>query len=242
MNKAILCEGATDSILLSYYLEKTAGWKYTRKAPRNLEIETVADNETINWYKRDDDYLLISAVGGKDNFSSFFRDRIKPPLFASNAFGRIAFVTDRDRRELSAIMESIISVMDGVTFDSVEIGEWSRGKYNDYFSVERELEAIIIVIPKDKEGALETVLLDSIALDEYDRNIVKAAGSFVEEIRSDAARYITSDALQLKAHLGVTWAVQYPGKVFSLIDEEIRSVEWEKSEVLNECLGKLVEI
>ena len=42
---------------------------------------------------------------------------------------------------------------------------------------------------------METVLLDSIALGEYDRNIVDAAGLFTERMRSDASRFIISEAL-----------------------------------------------
>ena len=38
MNKVILCEGGTDAILLSYYLERMAGWKYSKKPPENIAI------------------------------------------------------------------------------------------------------------------------------------------------------------------------------------------------------------
>ena len=55
MNKLILCEGKTDAILLSYYLGKTAGWKFVKKGPSGLAIQQTNDNESINWYKKDDD-------------------------------------------------------------------------------------------------------------------------------------------------------------------------------------------
>ena len=38
MNKLILCEGATDAILLSYYLERTAGWKFFREPPQGVPL------------------------------------------------------------------------------------------------------------------------------------------------------------------------------------------------------------
>ena len=85
-------------------------------------------------------------------------------------------------------------------------------------------------------------MLEAISEDPYDRNIVDCAGDFAAKMRIEAGRYISSNRLQLKAHLGLTWAVQYPEKVFSLIDEQIRDVRWEESEVLAECFAKLVEI
>ena len=59
MNKLILCEGATDAILLSYYLEKTAGWTFCRKPPKDLQIKEDGIEESINWYEKNDDRLLI---------------------------------------------------------------------------------------------------------------------------------------------------------------------------------------
>lgn len=61
-------------------------------------------------------------------------------------------------------------------------------------------------------------------------------------MREEASRYISTDRLKLKAHLGSTWAVQYPEKVFSLIDEQIRNVKREESETLRLCFASLVEI
>ena len=119
---------------------------------------------------------------------------------------------------------------------------WVEGSYLDAYNLVRTVSVLLVVIPKEEQGALETVLLEAISEDAYDRNIVEAAGRFTEEMRIEAGRYITSDRLRMKAHLGVTWAVQYPEKVFSLIDEQIRSVRWEESEILAGCFSKLVQI
>lgn len=61
-------------------------------------------------------------------------------------------------------------------------------------------------------------------------------------MRLEASNYISSHRKQLKAHLGVTWAIQYPEKTFSLIDEQLKNVCYENSQVLNECFGPLIEI
>jgi hypothetical protein len=71
MNKLILCEGATDAILLSYYLGRTAGWKFCRKPPKNLTIKEDGIEESVNWYEKGDDRLLICGAGGKDRIKPF---------------------------------------------------------------------------------------------------------------------------------------------------------------------------
>lgn len=101
---------------------------------------------------------------------------------------------------------------------------------------------LLVAIPVEHQGALETVLLDAIAEDPYDAHIIELVDEFVKMMRNEASRYISSNRKQLKAKLGVTWAVQYPEKVFKLINEQIRSVSWEKSDVLQKCFSELIKI
>jgi len=52
MNKLILCEGKTDAILLSYYLERTCGWTH-RNPVVSLAVKTdETKNESAYWYNR----------------------------------------------------------------------------------------------------------------------------------------------------------------------------------------------
>lgn len=241
MNKLILCEGETDAILLSYYLGKVADWKFCKKAPKNLEIQRRNGNETVNWYRKGEDYLLICGVGGKDNFGNFFETRIKKPIVATNAFEKIAIVTDRDDKTVDDICEALLSSM-GDFFADIQDRVWCNNSYQDAFGMEKTVELLLVVIPKEHLGALETVMLDAISEEPYDKNIVDKAAEFVQQMRTEAGKYIWSDRLQLKAHLGVTWAIQFPEKVFSMVNEQINNVQWEKYKVLRECFGILEEI
>jgi len=241
MNKLILCEGITDAILLSYYLGKTAGWVFCQKGPKEFAIKTQSQNESVNWYKRGNDYLLICGVGGKDNFGSFFETRIKRPLVDANAFEKIAIVTDRDERQIDEIEKGLSDSL-GSFFQGLRNRTWLTNQYKDSFGRQKDVGVLLVVIPKEHFGALENVMLAAISEDPYDKRIVDKSAEFVRQMRYDAEKYIGTDRLQLKAHLGVTWAIQYPEKVFSLLHEQICSVKWERSEVLEVCFGLLREI
>lgn len=241
MNSLILCEGPTDAILLSYYLGKISGWTHSPKAPDGLNIRSTDGNESVNWYKRENDYLLICGVGGKNNFKRFFRQALESPITHAGAFERIAVITDRDKRETSVIEQSIISAFSGL-FPNVEDRCWIMNKSSDAFEMEKNREILLLIIPAEHEGALENVMLDAISEDEYDKNIVDLCKAFVVHMRSEASRYISSDRLQVKSELGVTWAIQYPEKVFSLINKVIQEVPWETYETLRECFKPLESI
>ncbi|MCM1131382.1 MAG: hypothetical protein NC310_07775 [Roseburia sp.] len=78
------------------------------------------------------------------------------------------------------------------------------------------------------------MLLQSISEKDDDKVIVDKSLNFVEDIKDDASKYLKNKRLILKAKLGTVFAIMSPQKVFSFIDEIIKSVEWEKSEkILN---------
>lgn len=241
MNKLILCEGETDAILLSYYLGKVSGWRFCKKPPANIAIKSDAFEQSINWYQKDNDRLLICGVGGKDKMASFFQSKILRPVVDAGAFSRIALILDRDDKQLESI-EAHASALFHPVITSMRNKQWIRNTYTDAFGMEQIIDALLVVVPAEHQGALETIMLDSISENPYDSQIVKKCGSFVKEMRKTASKYIRSNRLELKAHLGVTWAVQYPEKVFRLINEQIQSVAWEKSEVLHQCFAQLETI
>ena len=242
MNSLILCEGNTDAILLSYYLNKVYGWEYCRKAPSHLDIKQSEFEESINWYKRGDDRLLICGVGGKDKMSTFFKGKVLSPMVNSeDRFTKIVLILDRDDKDVDSI-EAHASYVFSPVITKMKNNVWTDNNYSDSFGLKKHVESLLIIIPPEHQGALETLMLESISENPYDAAIVKRAGDFVDEMQNSASRYINNNRKKLKAHLGVTWAVQYPEKVFKLMDEQIRSVAWEKSEVLHNCFRQLKKI
>jgi hypothetical protein len=241
MNKLILCEGKTDAILLSYYLESTCGWTH-RNAPKSLAIKVdEIKGESAYWYAKNNESLLICGVGGKNNFSSFFKEKILHTMVDSNAFSRIAVVTDRDDQEEQSIIDSFRLLFRPIITE-VESDIWVSNSYENSYKQEAFADFLLVIIPADKEGALETLLLDAISENEYDKTIVKRSIAYINEIQPLANEYIHKKRLKLKACLGVTWAIQYPEKIFSFIDNQIRSVKWEESQVLAQCFHQLKNI
>lgn len=241
MNGLILCEGPSDAILLSYYLGKVSGWTHSKKAPDGLAIKRKADNQSIEWYTRGEDYLLICGVGGKDHFGGFYEEVLSSPIIHSHGFDRFAIVTDRDNRDIAEI-ESAIGDAVSDFFAGCREGQWAETPYSDGFGMAHIMKNLLLVIPTEQEGALETVLLNAISENPYDKNIVDKSRAFVSAIRTEAEQYISSSRLQLKADLGVVWSIQSPEKVFTVLNEQLIAVQWEQSQTLRACFGPLEEI
>ncbi|MBQ4601299.1 MAG: hypothetical protein IJB24_00430 [Clostridia bacterium] len=244
MTRIILCEGETDLVLISYYLERTKGWVYTGN-PKGLKLNfTEQDNKAACNYRNNNDELLICAVGGKDNFGNFFNENLKKPILRSTAGEteyKIALVTDRDDVTIKEIEHSISEQLSPIV-NNIGNNIWKTNRIDADLGAKVTIEFLLLVIPKESTGVLETVLMEALSQDKYDANIIEKCGQFVTNIKPDADRYIHENRLQLKAQLGVAFSIFNPEKTFSLFKERLVSVRWEDSPNLAKCFEKLVEI
>ena len=109
MKSLILCEGKTDAILISYLLCKQWGWSWIsskNKKFKNYQIDvSEINNESAEWYIKDNNELLICGVGGNANFSNFFEDKISSIQVNYNEediFKNIICVIDKDNLEIKS--------------------------------------------------------------------------------------------------------------------------------------------
>ncbi len=242
MNKLILCEGKTDAILLSYYLGRIKQWEPCKYGPQRCQISV---NEKVGeyayWYQQGGDYLLICAVGGKDRFGIFFAEKLQATIRDAQMFSRMALVTDRDARLEEEIAKEVCQRFTPLITQAKQ-NQWIENYYEDSFGQQQSLQFLLLIIPASQQGALETLLLEAISEDPYDQEIVIRSTAFVDEIEPYAKKYIGHVRLKQKARLGVTWAIQSPGKEFLFLDEQIRSVQWEKFDTLSQCFSQLLMI
>ena len=241
MNSVILKKRKTDAILIGYYLISNCNWKHTNRGPAELKIIADNSNQEVNWYKRNGDFLLIFAVGGKDNFENVYKKYVKDPLLnydGAGNYSKLVIIRDKDDNSI----QDLVVLNNRITgFDS-ENQKWKNCTYLDNFSMEQTIDVLTIIIPTDGQGALENVLLSSLSEDDYDKSIVRKSSMFIDGFENTADKYISSKRLKIKAKLGTTLAVIFPDRVFSEIDEFLLSVDWNKYEIISNCFGLLKEI
>jgi len=241
MNNLILCEGKTDAILLGYYLMRACGWESTRSVGKNKpSFKGLMRNQYTHWYKKGDDFLLIFAVGGKDNFGNILNEYIVPILNypIEDSFQKIALISDKDNENTDDALKIHEKLFNDINISAIS-EQWTSARFHTSFGEERELLTLSVIIPADKQGALETVLIDALCEDMYNKVIVEKCIAFVDTIKLDADKYISTDRLVLKAYLSVIFAVMSPEKIFDFIGELLCEVPWEKSQTLRKCFGEL---
>lgn len=246
MNTIILCEGKTDAVLLGYYIDKVCGFTHTKeKINKTITIGQNKENEFFTWHIKGNDCLAIWGIGGKDCFMSAIESFFNVLKKSSDdlTYQKFAIVCDRDMQKDDSIILSEFSQYFSDARMPFENNKIQNGVYFNSFGQAKSIITFTLIIPQDKFGALETVLLESIKEDEYDKKIVEKSDEFVTKIRAIANKYIQSDRLELKAKLSTVFAIMSPEKVFSFIDEILKTtVKWEEKQYVNELFKELIKL
>ena len=246
MRVLMLCEGKTDAILVSYLLCKLSGW-IPIKSNKKEKVKVLTEekkNESAYWYERGEDRLLICGVGGKDKFSDFFADKLSDVILnypPQDSFDKLVVIHDKDTDTINDIENKIKASLAPIA-SFVQNNQWVSNDFTDAFGKEIKIDILGLIIPFENEGALESVMLDSLKEKSPEREIVESSERFVDEVKNIAKEFINIPRMELKAKLGVTFAVLSPMKVFTYIDELIKTVNWEEYDSIREVFSKILEL
>ena len=252
MTSAIICEGKTDAILLSYFLIKLYSWDYTKKEIFKLGPEK-NKNETKDWYiKKINDnqkQLLIWGAGSISEIPKKLkiiadRERLTPP--SASSITRIVLFYDRDDKTLSEcsdLAKTWCESCDIILTSQLDIGVWSSVTIELKKDIKEmvSFELMPIVIPSDSNGCLETFLINSFKDNSTsDGALVDAVKKFIFD--NPCEPYLEKLRLKMKACLGCILSVMSPDWVFTNINDKLLSVNWIKIMGEESIYSKLNEL
>lgn len=236
MNSVILCEGETDQILLSYYFNNRFSFEYCKHqpaiAPKKLHSNN--DTESVCCYKRDNDIVVIWAVGGHSELKSalkkiLYQNRINSPL--NGFYSRICIMTDNDsEKELKSFWVEINnSLKDYNIHAEFQEMKWTTAKQSDDFDEKFTIELLGLPVPNDEEGALETALLNALGEKQENAYIVEKSRSTVSDLIENKDKfsndYLSGRREQVKAPLAVFLAITMPERIFQSMDKMLKSIQ-----------------
>lgn len=228
MNSIILCEGKTDAILTSYYLDKTYGWKLLKGSkPVNLKVRD-KQSEVMNWYELSNKKLCIWGVGGIDNFDYAINYIINLNRLANEeqVFNKLIIITDRDDEESNYNIikrYTNIFIKNNIEID-IEVNQIKSGKYENDIEDKLDIDIGLIVLPIESKGAIETFLLESLSEKDEEKELVYQTREFIKNVKSE--KYLKKRREKVKAELGVTFALISPDKVFTPLHNLLCEVNW----------------
>lgn len=232
MKSVILCEGGTDLTLLQYYLEKVHGWEYDDvKTKSNLFRSTFRNRK---WFEKPNgNTLLIAECSGVTNIPDKFDQILDYNSIATDeGFDKLIIVTDRD--EYTTVTQFDTCIRDKLTNrhipidGNIENNVWKQLRYVDESGQEKDFELILLVIPFEENGALETFLLNALSnADDTERKVITQCNVFIDSIDTDG-KYLRKRRHITKAKFDVYFSVRTPLEQFTERRTILRGVNWEE--------------
>lgn len=241
MKSILLCEGESDQILLSYYFINQFQFdfskEHTKKANSFAKIGTINSYiQSIDLTGQEENEIAMWAVGGREKLQLALEvilelNRVNADLF----FERIIIVADKDSDvENTMLWEDISQVIakHNITIQFKE-NEWILGKQKSGFNENKNIAFLALNIPSEGEGALETFLLNALKEQgKAEKYLALKSEKFVETLVKNRDKfnnkYLSKRRQCTKAPLAVFFAITSPDKVFTEMDQMLKSVHWEK--------------
>lgn len=239
----ILCEGKSDAIIIGYLMIGYYSWQHKKAIHKNIfDTINVSKNQSFEWYQNQSDYVAICGVGGKFEFNKFINEKVAPfqrDQSYDKTFSKILIVRDRDNDKICTIQDALSNNDLSLKF---EANKWIDNTCFDGYQRNYVLKTCLNIIPKNREGALENVILESLSESDDNKKIVETCINFVEKNKEIACRYLSKKRLVEKAKVGVTFAMMSPEKVFDFLDEILKSINWTKHKVVLDAFSELKNI
>ncbi len=229
MKSVILCEGQDDLWFLAYYLNKTAGWdvKPQKWKGTKLTCDTEKQQVVYMWHKKSKNCVAIKSADGEANLLEALKDILvydteetTDPIHAVVLF---CDCDTRNQEELAQSMEEWFD--DDITLCNNHVSDYLISEQYDF-----SLKVLPLVIPFDEEGAIETLLLKSIADDGADGAYVAAhAKAFIEETKRNVTAYLSKQREFTKAKYAAAMAIIDPTHSRDTFNQLMNATPWETS-------------
>lgn len=244
MRSVILCEGSTDFVLLQHFMRRTYQWEY--KSNKQINIAGQSARECT--LQKDDNTVSIIGCGGCNRLIPCLNDELMLNSVSAlgEAYDKIVIITDRDEvlteQEFSEQIEYQIKVYNGKYSGLITNNEWMEFSFINGYGDELKTKLLMLVIPFEETGAMETFLLNAIAeQDEYDKYIINQCNAFVDNV-DNQRKYLNKRRYITKAKFDVYFSVRTSAEQFNERRNIIKNVAWEKYPLIQNSFDKLGEL
>lgn len=228
----ILCEGKTDSAIINQIMSED-GFEYLRDGKTTIGKKfnpKLIKNQEIDFFKRGEEILGIYNISGSSNLK-YTINEIEKLVRNEVELDYLAIVTDMDFQD-SLNIESDYS---NYFRDSLDLKNdiWKNYKFQDEFGTEKCLKILLKIVPKDRFGALETILLEALKKSGQEERVIgDSVEELIDKLKEDRISHLEKERYVIKSKLGCLVNILDPERTFKDILPVFSSITWTKYEVV----------
>lgn len=232
MTELMLVEGVSDVQLISYYMQNVYGWKHEEN--NSLGIVPLDEHDHIESLTKNGAQLILCGVGVNGRFKHFVEQHCVNSMIVESEISSVMVVTDRDEDSMSKIGKAINGLFKQVLFRA---GKWVRNDIEDSFGQAKKIDTYLLVVPADKKGALENVIIDALREIPEEKNLIQEVVQFVDSLKAKLVPELNQINQANKATVGTFFSVRNPKQAMRSFGIFISTIDWKKSESLSELFS-----
>lgn len=240
----VLCEGDSDMVLLGSYISQIKKSTYMKQFEENP-----FPGEKISWYSDESDNVIgIWDVGG-NNFTPKVQKIMKREI-QEHQIESVIVVTDYDDEEAAKERPEEIyrAINDTLKIDKYDIlssleqhNKWQQLYFRGGFSQRVMIRYCYLLVPYDSQGALETFMLTALSEKSASKKeVIIQVKDFIGNFKS--TEYLQKRREKIKGELSVSVAIFNPTRMFDLMNELIKQIDWSVFDQTEKQFGILKEI
>lgn len=245
MKSIIICEGETDFVFLQHFMIKVNGWKDS-KQESNPSFKSSVSNSLSRDFFKDSNMLTIISCGGCGNIKTVFEEVIRKnenEIEDSERYTKIVVLTDNDD---DCVETRIVSELNNSVKNNIPISNnnWTLLTFKDATQNQFNSELLLLIIPFNENGALETFLLESVSkVNAYDAEIIKKTKEFVDTADPEK-KYLKHRGFITKARLYAYFAIRIEPTVnqFRQRRNVLTNIPWEEYENIRTVFKELKKL
>ena len=192
--------------------------------------------------------LCIGGSGGVSQIKNKFDYILELNSLAADheQYDKIIILTDRDEVETETVfceeLRQILSERNVQTTQQIKNNSWIHSRMKNGQGKEISVDLLLLIIPFEQTGAMETFLLNSIAQeDTYDDTIIQLGNAFVDTVDPDK-RYLSKRRYMTKAKFDVYFSVRTAAEQFVERQNLLKHIPWEKYLLIQDSFKQFADL
>lgn len=233
MTELMLVEGVSDVQLISCYLQNVYGWIHEKNNTLGIRPMDVSDH--IESLSKDGNQLVLCGVGGNGKFEQFVdQHRINNMLETTDNIASVMVVTDHDEDSVPKIRRNINNSFEKVSF---EPGKWRDNDITDSFGQKKNIKTYLLIVPADKKGALENVIIDALKDIPEEKELIEEVINYIDSLKITMLPDLQQTNKANKATVGTYFSVKYPKHALRSFGIVVSKIDWSKSDSLKDLFA-----
>lgn len=154
-------------------------------------------------------------------------------------FSSVMVVTDRDEDSISKIRRRINDLFENILYRA---GEWINNEIKDSFGQPKQIDTYLLIVPMDKKGALENVIIDALRDIPEEKALIEEVIGFIDSLKEEVVPELSRINSANKATVGTFFSVRDPKHAMRSFATYVSKIDWSKSESLNEMFLPFMDL